>query len=317
MEPAVMQATPLPPPLACHREMPWIVLAPSAAVPQEVTARERRRLVEDLERCLFSLGTCESCIRRRTAPAGEEIEAGEVVAGWRKFFLAHYAFFHVFGLLGDLYHKATAELARERFPLRRIEQACSLWRLAGALMMYGIDFAPTEPIYRRCIRPAMPEGFSGTWLREYMLLTAARQRFNRTLAAKAEAYPTLVQDVRERLQAGEKRYHELHGRVMSACVPDLTSKLQSYQLEHGDFRLGETHFQAYDDWFHVLRLEIDLSGYVRSACAVLSELLADLTAGTFLTRGPLADLTAGIGTVLEVLRTALAPPGEETLGPVQ
>jgi|HubBroStandDraft_3_1064219.scaffolds.fasta_scaffold07330_4 hypothetical protein len=312
----------LRPPVSCHREMPWISLATSAEVPQGGTAlpeRERQRLLQDILECRRCVLDSQGCIphRQHAGDCEIEIDPREVMGGWRKFFLAHYAFFHAFGLLAARYRESAAALERRSWPLGEIEQACSLWRLAGALMLYGVDFTPTEAIYERHIRPQMPEAFSGTWLREYILLTAQKRRFQRALDGRSADHPRLVQDLRARLHAAEKRYHELHFQVMLACVPDMTSKLQAYQFEHGDFKLGERHFQAYDEWFHVLRVELDLSGYVRSVCAVCRELVADLAGGTLMAADPLAELIGGLLTVLRMLRSALCLEAEEALEPVQ
>jgi hypothetical protein len=296
-----------------HREMPWITLSSSAEVPRGgavLRKCERQRLLQDILECERCLAAAESFVHRRGSSEGV-VDPQEVRNGWRKFFLAHYAFFHTFALLADLYRQCAAALAQGSWPLHQIEQVCSLWRLAGALMLYGVDFSPTETIYQQYIRPRMPEAFSGTWLREYALLSESRRHFDRALDDKAVVHRELVRDLRSSLSESEKCYHQFHFQVMLACVPDLTSKLQEYQLEHGKLVQSEQHFEIYDEWFHVLRLpDVDLSCYVRSVCALFSELLADLVDGTFLEPDPLAKLTAGVSTVLEILRTAV---GEETI----
>lgn len=292
-----------------HREMPWIALSPSAEVPQAGTSLrqdERERLLQDILECERSLAAAESFVRRREHTEGQGVDPQEVHGGWRKFFLAHYAFFHAQALLAEVYQSCTAALEGGLWPLREIEQACSLWRLSGALMLYGVDFSPTETIYQQYIRPRMPEAFSGTWLREYARLTEQRRRFDRALDEKSAVHRELVRDLRSSLTAGEKCYHTFHFQVMLACVPDLTSKLQEYQLEHGKLVVEERHFEIYDEWFHVVRLpDISLSSYVRSVCAIFSELLADLVEGTFLEPDPLAKLTAGVATVLALQREAV------------
>lgn len=291
-----------------HREMPWITLSDSAAVPlagADMPAGERQRLLQDLVGCERTLMVATSLVRRRESAAAA-IEPREVRDGWRKFFVSHAAFFHVFALLADCYREATTALAAGDWPLREIQRASALWRLAGALMLYGVDFSPTEEIYQGYIRPQMPEAFSGTWLREYALVTESRRAFDRALEARAGAHREVVRDLKSGLAEGEKCYHTYHFQVMLACVPDLTSKLQEYQVEHGKLSREDRHYQIYDAWFHVLRLPgIDLASYVRSVCAVFSELLADVVAGTFLAPEPLAALTGGMATVLEMLRAAV------------
>src|SRR5215470_13874521 len=139
----------IPTGVACHREMPWISLSPSAEVPLDgatIAERERERLLQDMMECQRSVP--ESFIQRRAATAGGGIDPHEVVAGWRKFFLGHYAFFFAFGLLSDRYRQGAAALERGGWPLAEIEQACALWRLAAALFLYGVDFTPTEAIYQ-------------------------------------------------------------------------------------------------------------------------------------------------------------------------
>lgn len=290
-----------------HREMPWVALSRSAELPRlpGSAARDKGRqmLLQDLLDCERTLRAAETLFRKRERSGASEINPREVRSGWRKFFLAHAAFFYVFALLADLYRQCTAALGRGDRPLREIEQACALWRLAGALMLYGVDFWPTETIYQNYIRPQMPEAFSGTWLREYALLAERRKGLDRLLHEKAEADGELVSSLRSHLSEGQRCYHNFHFQVMLACVPDMTSRLQQYELEHGSLSLEEKHFQIYDDWFHVLRLpETELSCYVRSACAVFSEILADLVEGTFLEPEPLKHLTNGISMVLEILQ---------------
>lgn len=290
-----------------HREMPWVALSLSAELPRlpGSAAREKGRqmLLQDILDCGRTVRAAETRFRRRERSGDSEIDPREVRSGWRKFFLAHSAFFYVFALLADLYRQCTVALERGDRPSREIEQACALWRLAGALMLYGVDFWPTGTIYQNYIRPQMPEAFSGTWLREYALLAERRKGLDRLFHAKAEADGELVSSLRSHLSEGQRCYHNFHFQVMLACVPDLTSKLQEYELEHGSLSLDEKHFQIYDDWFHVLRLsEIELSCYVRSVCAVFSEVLADLVEGTFLEPEPFKHLTNGISIVLEILQ---------------
>ncbi len=294
-----------------HREMPWIALSPSAEVPPAaaVSEAERRRLLEDIVGCRRSLAAARELVRRRQGAA--EVEPREVRDAWRKFFVSHCAFFHTFALLASRYRRGAAALGRGSWPDQELEQACALWRLAGALMLYGVDFSPTETIYQESIRPRMPEAFSGTWLREYALLTDCRREFDRALESRPEADRERCREIKARLAESEKLYHQFHFQVMVSCVPDLTSKLQEYQIEHGKLSREPRHFELYDEWFHVLRLpDIDFSGYVRSVCAVFSELLADLVEGTFLEPQQLAALTAGISTVLQILGSNV---GEEPL----
>ena len=290
-----------------HREMPWVALSPSAEVPRSpgsaARPKEHQVLLQDLQDCKSTLRAAEALFRTRERSRTSEIDPREVRNGWRKFFLSHSAFFYVFALLADLYRQCTATLERGDWPVREIEQACALWRLAGTLMLYGVDFWPTETIYQNYIRPQMPDAFSGTWLREYALLAERRKGLDRLLHEKAEGAAEVVGNLRSHLSEGQRCYHNFHFQVMLACVPDLTSKLQEYESEHGSLSLDEKHFQIYDDWFHVLRLpEIELSCYVRSACAVFSEILADLVEGTFLEPEPLKHLTNGIAMVLEILQ---------------
>lgn len=305
---SVQAASPVLPDLqSFHREMPWVALSQSAELPRSPGFRagpkERQVLLQDLADCERTLRAAEALFRRREKAGVSEIGPREVRSSWRKFFLAHSAFFYVFALLADLYQQSIAALESGDRPVREIDRACSLWRLAGSLMLYGVDFWPTETIYQTYIRPQMPEAFSGTWLREYVLLAERRKGLDRLFHEKAEEDSELVASLRSHLSEGQRCYHNFHFQVMLACVPDLTSKLQEYELEHGSLSFDDKLFQIYDDWFHVLRLpEIELSSYVRSACAVFSEILADLVEGTYLEPEPLRHLTHGISTVLEILQ---------------
>jgi hypothetical protein len=295
--------------------MPWIALGLSAEAPRPASALpagERQRLRQDLLDCerLRLAAAAAATARPRESPTRETFDPREVRGAWRQFFLAHAAFFHTFALLAAAYEQGAATLERGDLPEPEVAQACSLWRLAGALMAYGVDFAATEAIYRSSIRPCMPEAFSGTWLREFSLLSARRRPFEQALEAKAKSHPEPVLALKARLFAAEKSYHTCHFGAMLACVPDLSSKLQEYQMEHGKLTPEERHAEIFDAWFHVVRLpEVSLSSFVRSATAVFSELLADLRAGTSLPPGTRGQLTDGVATVLALLRQGIA---EET-----
>jgi hypothetical protein len=295
--------------------MPWIILSSSAELPRggaDLRAAERERLLQDLLDCEGCLVAARDLIHRRDKPAGSAIDSREVANAWRKFFLAHYAFFHSFAILAEVYQQAIRTLEQGGWPQREIEQAAAIWSLAGALMRYGVDFAPTEGIYQQHIRPRMPEAFSGTWLREYALLGERRRRLKRALDERATVDRERAVALRTTLSEGERRYHTFHFEVMLACVPDMTSKLQQYEVENGKLVAEERQYEIYDEWFHVLRVpEIDLSGYVRSACTLLNDLLVDLMEGTYLETEPLSRLTAGIATVVEILRGSVR--GEEAI----
>src|SRR4051794_28650714 len=112
-------------PGSLHREMPWISLPLSAEVPHPrsvIREPERRRLLHEILECERALGTAETFLRRREAREDAEVDPREVRSGWRKFFLAHSAFFHVFGLLADRYRRCTAVLEHGRVPVHEIEQ---------------------------------------------------------------------------------------------------------------------------------------------------------------------------------------------------
>ena len=302
-----------------HREMPWVALSPNGRLPRDPAfpagPKARQVLLQDLVDCERTLRAAEALFRKREKSGGSEIGHREVRSSWRKFFLAHSAFFYVFALLADLYRQSIAALESGDRPVREIDEACALWRLAGALMLYGVDFWPTETIYQNYIRPQMPDAFSGTWLREYILLAERRKELDRLFHEKAAADADLLTSLRSHLSEGQRCYHNFHFQVMLACVPDLTSKLQEYELEHGSLSLDDKHFQIYDEWFHVVRLpDIEMSSYVRSACAVFSEILADLVEGTYLEPEPLQHLTHGISTVLEILQAEVRG---EVLEPVR
>lgn len=298
-----------------HREMPWIILSTSAEVPRigtELRAGERERLLDDLLECERCLMAAEGLILRRERQAGAAIDPREVRGAWRKFFLAHYAFFHSFAVLAEVYQQAIETLEQGGWPQREMAQASAIWCLAGALMRFGVDFAPTETIYQQYIRPRMPEAFSGTWLREYALLGERRRRLKRLLDDRATTERERVQELRAVLSEGERCYHTFHFQVMLACVPDMTSKLQQYEVEHGKLGVDEDQYGIYDEWFHVLRVpDFELASFVRSVCTLFPDLLTDLMEGTYLEPEPLARLTAGCATVLEILRGAVR--GEESV----
>src|SRR5579885_564012 len=231
--------------------MPWLTLPSSAEVPRAdgaLPADVRQDLRLAILSCERSLAmTATSAVRRTESLEPGAIGPEEIRNGWRKFFLGHHAFIYAFALLADFYRQQAAVREGVERPSPEVGTICALWRLAGALMAYGVDFPATEAIYRLSIRPSMPEAFSGTWLREYVSLAAQRRRFDRALDAGAEFHPAAARKVRDLLAEAEKCYHNLHFQVMLTCVPDLVSKLQDYQATHGKLTFEERHFARFDE----------------------------------------------------------------------
>jgi hypothetical protein len=287
-----------------YQELPWIQLPLSGTPPelwQGCTAAQWSDLERQIEECLATSRrlAVEAC---RVVPR-ETVDIAAVRLGWKRFFLSHFAFFYNFAFLGDCYRgicKAMNDPDPQDLTVW-VERACALWRSAGAFMLYGVDFSPTEEIYRLHLRSCMPQGLSGTWLREYKHVNQQKRVWQEaSMAGTGERQPRLA-DAHVRLRQAEKVYHLQHGRVMQACVPEMVSLLQNYEAAHGPLDIAEEHFMIYDDWFHVSRSpEIDRFQYLQSACAVFSEVSKDILSSTSLQQETLSFLEQGIEVMMEI-----------------
>ncbi len=291
-----------------HQGMPWIQLPLSAAPPRQsapLPEEERRILDRRLAECR-RLNDVLPVRAHRREDKPEEITAQAVRQGWRRFFLSHFGFFFTFTMLAECYERAVEHLTGTgTIHVELLERACILWRGSGALMVYGIDFHPTEEIYCEHIRPFMADGLSGTWMREYQRVNQGRKAW-RAAVGKGGATNPELQEIGARLSEAERFYHRYHVQVMQTCVPDMISKLQDYEVAHGPVETSEAHRLAFDRWFHVARSEeIDLQGYLRTACAVFSELLRDITSMTSLPKETLLHLSQGVAMTLQILAESL------------
>jgi hypothetical protein len=294
-----------------YRELPWIRLPLSGAPPepwQGFTAAQQADLARQMEECLGTSQrlAVEAC---RVAPR-ETIDLAAVRLGWRRFFLSHFAFFYNFAFIGECY-RAICETLHDPDPQALtcwVDRTCALWQSAGAFMLYGVDFSPTEEVYKLHIRSCMPAGLSGTWLREYKHLSQHKRAWQGAfLAETGERRPRLA-DAQVRLRQAERVYHLQHSRVMQACVPEMVSLLQNYEVAHGPLEVSEEQFRIYDDWFHVSRSpEIDRFQYLQKACAVFSEVAEDILSSTGLQQETLSYLEQGIGVMLDIMAEQMLP----------
>lgn len=288
-----------------YRELPWIRLPLSGAPPGGLgmlTAAQRSDLERQMEECFGTSRrlAVEAC---RVAPR-ETVDMAAVRLGWKRFFLSHFAFFYNFAFIGDCY-QAICEALHDPDPQRLttwVDRTCALWRSAGAFMLYGVDFSPTEEIYKLHIRSCMPAGLSGTWLREYKHLSQHKRAWQGAFMAETGEQRPQLADAHVRLRQAERIYHLQHGKVMQACVPEMVSLLQNYEVAHGPLEVTEEQFRIYDDWFHVNRSPvIDRFQYLQKACAVFSEVSEDILSSTGLQEETLSFLEQGIGVMLEIM----------------
>lgn len=288
-----------------YRELPWIRLPQSGTPPehwQGPTAAQRSDFERQIRECLARSRrlAVEAC---RVLPR-ETVEMASVRLGWRRFFLSHFAFFYNFAFLGDCYRAIRKALHdRDLQALTAwVDRACALWHSAGAFMLYGVDFSPTEEIYKLHLRPCMPEGLSGTWLREYKHLSQQKRALHEAFMAETGELRPQLANAQARLRQAEKVYHLQHSRVMQACVPEMVSLLQNYEAAHGPLEIAEEHFRIYDDWFHVSRSpEMDRFQYLQAACAVFSEISEDILSSTGLQQENLSFLEQGIEAMVRMM----------------
>ncbi len=300
--------------VSIHRELPWIRLPLSGALPKDpaaLTAPERGAL-EGLLNQSRNLGN-QLLLAPRQAHLGAAMDEATVRQGWQRFFRSHFAFFYDLALLGESYRELTRAVAEEDLPQLRlaVDRTCILWRAAGALMLYGVDFSPTEEIYKCHIRSHMPPGLSGTWLREYIVCNRWKRLWQER--QEREVAGQEISDLKARLRHAEKSYHLQHRQVMHACVPEMVSLLQDYVTSHGQLEPTEGNFQTYDGWFHVDRVErIDLACYIQTGCDLFTTIIEDILSVTALQEETLRFLEQGFGVMLDLLLGLLAksPPLE-------
>lgn len=288
--------------VSIHRELPWIRLPLSGALPDQpaaLTEPERAGIHESLRSCRKLRNELPTALRQ--ARLDTEMNEATVRLGWQRFFRSHFAFFYDLALLGECYREIARSVAAEDLPgLRRtVDRTCTLWRAAGALMLYGIDFYPTEEIYKSHIRPHMPPGLSGTWLREYIVCGQWKRRWQDKQEVEFERHE--MADLKARLRQAEKCYHLQHRQVMQACVPEMISLLQNYVSSNGQLDPTEGNFRTYDEWFHVARVEkADLAEYVQTGCDLFTTIMKDISSFTNLQEETLRFLEQGFGVMLDL-----------------
>ncbi|HEX5718458.1 MAG TPA: hypothetical protein VF179_20010 [Thermoanaerobaculia bacterium] len=287
-------------------ELPWLRLPLSGAPPyhsDDLTAAQRSDLERHKEECLrtsrqLSVAACRVDLPR------EDVDLAAVRLGWKRFFLSHFAFFYNFALIGYCY-RTICETLHNSDPqglATWLDRTCVLWRSAGAFMLYGIDFSPTEKIYKIHIRSSMPEGLSGTWMREYEYLNQQKRLLRGIFMDEKGGHCSLPTDANLMLRQAEKVYHLQHSKVMQACVPEMVSLLQDYELAHGSLATAEDQYRIYDDWFHVSRSPgIDRFQYLQKAYALFSEVSTDILTSTSLQQETLSFLEQGIGVMVEIM----------------
>ena len=288
---------------ACHRELPWFDYPPAGTFPKppaDLGPIQYARLDKAVSRCRWTNSALAK--RAMSLEPRETVDEESVRQAWKKFFFSHFAFFVTFGCLTDHYRRALDGCRRQDAAAldEAIDGACALWPCAGAVMLYGVDFSPTEVLYKEFIRDQMPEGLSGTWLAEYQELQQCKIEWKHAVKRhRLDAY-------QQRLMDAEGAYHKHHREVMRRCVPELVSRLQEYEMEHGPLEVDDEHLAAFDRWFHIRRSpELDLSGYIDTTCQVLSVVHTDIVGGTWMPPDAITLVANGFEVLLATLSAGL------------
>ncbi len=254
-----------------------------------------------------------SKISRNSVPrpptAGQQVEK-EVVRAWNLWLRSHHAFFCLFALLAHSYERMiqTAKVLNGDGLMHWAHLASRLWAASGALMRYGLDFQPCHEIYCERIRPEMPAGFSGFWLREWIQVKSASSSWQ-TLDHNGSEFGDFATRASSNVSAGRSHYHRYHAEVMTTAVLDGKSLLQVYKSQlDGPLSISEAQFSSYDEWFRVLRMDnLSRRDFVNSTCRIIREVVADLTTGTGLDHRTLLDIAGGFDSAIRVFGEWLRP----------
>jgi hypothetical protein len=152
-----------------------------------------------------------------TSPMPKEASDKEVMRAHKLWLGGHHAFFYHTALLEYCY-QAMRESWEANGDDRFLwgHRITLLWRSAGALMRFGIDFHPTPVIYEEYIRVAMPPSFSGLWLRERQMLHGQRSLFDEFAKQRVDED---LKTAKSEIAQAHKAYLEYHFSVMDLAAP--------------------------------------------------------------------------------------------------
>jgi len=288
-----------------------IGLAEGGRVPAKCTTNkltvlqldERIALLENLSNAIWSLPRELKQHRSFSEPTADEI-----ARAWRLWIQSHHSFLCDFSVLAYAYDHLTVEAAARPASAQArqwAEDVAALWRTAGALMIYGCDFHPTQAIYCTYIRSKMPEAFSGFWLREWILVRAAREAWEKLVSDKRSPEVVELENITRR---GLQIYHNYHGHVMRTAVEDGTSLAQDYHKKKGcKHAVAEHEFVIYDSWFRVERIGLTRWEFVEWACGEFCKTIGEINEACFLFEEVIRDLQLGFRAALRIFGSWLGP----------
>jgi hypothetical protein len=293
-----------------RRTYPLAHLPADGRVPPECAtgypnARQLQEFLDRLEKFSRSIEIWLSC---RTATEDERsspVTQDQIARAWRLWLQSHHGFFFNFAILAYAYDQLSEAANKSALAAATqwAEDVAALWRSAGALMMYGCDFHPTQAIYCAYIRAEMPEAFSGFWLREWVEVRRSSHIWDQVARAIASPELAALQTV---VKAGQHAYHRHHEYVMHVAVPDGKSLAREYQSQQGSAHpITEHEFQSYDAWFRAVRVAQTRAEFSEMACREFSRTIAEIERGNFLAESVMNDLRLGFGTIVRILRTWL------------
>lgn len=259
-------------------------------------------LLEDVSHALWSLP--RNVAQHRPTL---EIRTDEIAHAWRLWIQSHHSFLCVFSVLAYAYERLTESATQPASPQSRqwAEDVATLWKTAGALMVYGCDFHPTQEIYCTHIRPRMPEAFSGFWLREWILLRTARESWETLVSSKQSPQVLELEDI---ARHGLRDYHDYHGRVMRIAVPDGKSLAFDYhKLKGCKHAVTELEFATYDSWFRVQRVAQTRWEFVVRACCEFCKTIGEIRQSSFLSEDVISDIQFGFRAILRMFGSWLGP----------
>jgi hypothetical protein len=292
---------------------PPIRLFDDGSVPTEQLHWKNAHDFDQIARILQNTWTAISSVSRpvaRRTPSAVDKRQSEIARAWNIWLRSHHAFFCLFTLLAHSYERMIriAKVSNGAGLMHWALLTGRLWAASGALMKYGVDFEPCREIYCERIRPEMPAGFSGFWLREWIRVKAASSSWQ-TLDHSGYHLGDNVVRASSNVTTGRCHYNRYHAEVMTSAVADGKSLLRTYKSQlDGPLLISEEQFSSYDEWFRVERVHnLPRRGFVESTCRIIREVVADLTTGTGLDHGTLLHISGGFDSAIQVFGEWLRP----------
>jgi hypothetical protein len=292
-----------------RRAYPVIQLPESGRVPAGCTTEKLTVLQYD-ERVAGLEKLCNEIWSPRDLkqhPLSVEVRTAEIARAWRLWIQSHHSFLCVFSVLAYAYDRLLESAAPPAYAQARqwAEDVSALWKTAGALMVYGCDFYPTQAIYCTYIRTQMPAAFSGFWLREWILVRTAMRAWEEWLSNKQT--PELL-ELQATVRQGLQVYHDHHDRVMQAAVPDGKSLAHDYHKLNGcKHPVAEHELATYDSWFRVERVPQTRWEFVDRTCREFSRTIGEIGHHSSLAQPVLDDIRFGFRAALRIFGSWLGP----------